>query len=329
MNADKLIRRLLVSVLLGVVVFGAFVVWSGYETIGAELSRFSWGALGLALGMVFANYLLRFVRWEFYLARLGVRGVPKVDSFLTFFSGFVLTVTPGKVGEVLKSWVLAETHGVDGARTAPIVVAERLTDLLGIVVLVIVGSFGFSGGLVWGVAGAVAVLLALVVISSRSVPDRLVAWLGRRKGALQRLAPKVETAWANLRGLVTPGALVFPTLLAIAAWALEALSLWVIARGFGAEVSIPLCFFAYSTSQLAGALIPVPGGLGVTEGSLSQQLVRLGGIGKGPATGAMILIRLSTLWFAVLLGFIALALVRRRFPALFAEKPSAEGDASG
>ena len=82
---------------------------------------------------------------------------------------------------------------------------------------------------------------------------------------------------------------------------------------------LAICFFAYSTSQLAGALIPVPGGLGVTEGSLSQQLIRLGGAPKGPATAAMILVRLATLWFAVLLGFVALAIVRRRFPRLFSE----------
>ena len=94
-----------------------------------------------------------------------IRGVGRVDSLLTFLSGFVLTVTPGKVGEVFKSLVLFETHGVPVARTAPIVVAERVTDVIGVVVLIVLGSLGFSGGLLWAGLGAAAVLVLLVVVS--------------------------------------------------------------------------------------------------------------------------------------------------------------------
>ena len=56
-----------------------------------------------------------------------IRGGGRIDSLLTFLSACVLTVTPGKVGEVLKSLLLFETHGVAVARTAPIVIAERVT----------------------------------------------------------------------------------------------------------------------------------------------------------------------------------------------------------
>ena len=87
-----------------------------------------------------------------------------------------------------------------------------------------------------------------------------------------------------------------------------------------AKPSAMLSLFVYSTSTLAGALIPVPGGLGVTEGSLEQQLVHLGGVPVAAATSAMILVRFATLWFAVLLGFIALAILRARFPQLLADR---------
>lgn len=316
MNPRTLVRRLLVAVLLGVAVYAAFVLFRGFRGIRDALSDFRWSMFALALGMTFGNYVLRFLKWEFYLRRLGILGVPKWDSFLTFLSGFVLTVTPGKVGEVFKSLVLFETHGVPGARTAPIVVAERLTDLIGIIVLVIIGSLGFPGGLVWAYLGSFAVLVALVVISSRAIPDAIVRWMDGRGGFFGKLAPRVATAWDSLRILVTPGALVVPTVISVTSWALEGLSLYVILLGFRANVAPPMALFFYATSQLAGALIPVPGGLGVTEGSLEQQLVRLGGVPQIAATSAMILVRIATLWFAVLLGFIALALLRRRHPKL-------------
>ncbi|RYE88779.1 MAG: flippase-like domain-containing protein [Myxococcales bacterium] len=200
--------------------------------------------------------------------------------------------------------VLAETQGVEATRTAPIVVAERLTDLIGVVVLV---------------------LVTLVLISWQRVPDAVVEALDRsRLGALRPLAPRVRAAWQSLRVLTTPGALIVPALLAIVGWSLEGLSLWLLVQGFGASTPLTLALFAYASSQLAGALIPVPGGLGITEGSLEQQLVRLGGVALPVATSAMILVRLATLWFAVVLGFVALGLLRLRHPRLLAgEAPPA------
>src|SRR5262249_45816383 len=137
------LRRILIVMLAFVCVYGAIAVYTGLGKIGQSLSHFQTATFAIACGLAFGNYLLRYLKWEFYLARLDIRGVPKLDSFLTFLSGFVLTVTPGKVGEVFKSFILSETHGVAMTKTAPIIVAERATDVIGIVVLIVFGaSFG-------------------------------------------------------------------------------------------------------------------------------------------------------------------------------------------
>ena len=90
--------------------------------------------------------------------------------------------------------------------------------------------------------------------------------------------------------------------------------MWVILRGFQAEIPLERALFFYSTATLAGALVPLPGGLGVVEGMIREQLVRVSHVPDGPATAAMMLIRFATLWWAVLVGFAALALLRVRYP---------------
>ena len=305
--------------ILGVFVYAAFALYRGVHEIGESLSRFTWSAFAIACGLAFGNYITRFFKWEFYLARLGIRGIPKWDSLLTFLSGLVLTVTPGKVGEVFKSIVLYQTHDVAVARTAPIVLAERLTDVLGIVILIVAGSASFPGGLVWAAAGSVLVLAVLVAISSDRVFGILIGLFERGPERARKLAPKVREAWSSLRTLTTPAALVWPTLLSIFAWFLEGLALWVILGGFGETTPVLMACFFYATATLAGALIPVPGGLGVTEGMLEEQLHHFGSVSTATATSSMILVRFATLWFAVLVGFIALALLRLRFPALARE----------
>src|SRR5262249_22837257 len=152
----------------------------------------------------------------------------------TFLSGFVLTVTPGKVGEVFKSLILFETYGVPITRTAPIVVAERATDVVGIVVLIIFGaSLGFSGGLVWAGIGAGLVLALLAVIGNRKLSLWLIGIVGRLPGRLGGIAPKLEAAYDSLATMLKPKNLFVPSLLSAGAWMLECLALWVILHGFG------------------------------------------------------------------------------------------------
>lgn len=323
MGGNKLGRRLVGAMLIGVVVYGALVFYRGAEKIGAQLATFAWSAFAIACALSFVNYVLRFLKWEYYLAVLGIRDVPKPTSFLTFLSGFVLTVTPGKVGEVFKSLILQRVRGVPAERTAPIVVAERVTDLIGVIALIAIGSVTFPGGVLWASAGLLLVLAILVLVASPRVSAWLVAWLPTLPGPLgrvgARLSAKLAEAFTRLRAITSPRHLVAPTLLSVVGWGLEGVGLWLIVGGFGRAASLPFTGFVYATATLAGALVPVPGGLGVTDKLLEEQMARLGGVPFDTATSAMLLARFATLWFAVIVGFVALAILRAMYPALRAE----------
>ncbi len=320
MGHNKLGRRLVLAMLMGVAVYGAIVFYRGAEKIGAQLATFAWSAFAIACGLSFVNYVLRFLKWEYYLALLDIRDVPKPTSFLTFLSGFVLTVTPGKVGEVFKSVILQEVRGIPLERTGPIVVAERLTDLIGVIVLITVGSISFPGGIVWASAGFLLVLSILVIVASPRASGWVVQLLPRLPGPFgrmgARIAAKMTDVFSRLRTLTAPRHLVWPTMLSVVGWGLEGVGLWLILGGFGQKASLPLTAFFYSTATLAGALVPVPGGLGVTDKLLEEQMARLGNVPADTATAAMLLARFATLWFAVIVGFIALAILRSMYPSL-------------
>ncbi len=311
---NRFVRRVISAMLLGVLVYGVAVLYAGLSAMQATLASFSWRWFVLALALASSNYLVRFLKWQYYLGRLEIRGIPALDSLLVFLSGFVLTVTPGKVGEVFKSAVLAKTHGVPAARTAPIVVAERLTDAIAVIVLIVIGSAAYAGGLGWALAGTIAVMIGLLFIVWERPMIAILRALERRHGRFGRMAPKLHEAYRSLRIVAGPAALLWPTFLSVIAWGAEGLALYVVLRGFAAAVPLGVAVFFYSTATLAGALVPVPGGLGVAEAMIQEQLVRLGGVAQGPATASMILIRFATLWWAVAVGFAALFALRLRFP---------------
>lgn len=307
-------RKLVTAMLLGVLLYGAFIAYTGLNKIAATLDSFRWAAFVLAIGLASLNYLLRFARWEIYLRILQI-DIPRTDSLLAFLSGFVLTVTPGKVGEVFKSAILQQTHGIPIARTAPIVIAERLSDLIGVVLLIVLGSAGFTSGLSWAIAGTGVVLIGLALILWEKPLDLLLEFV-QRHPKLGRFEPKLREAVVSLRLLCNPRTLGPPLVLSVLAWSSEGVALWVVLRGFGVNPPMLLSVFFYETASLAGALIPVPGGLGVVEGMLREQLVVLGKVPEAIATSSMLLVRLATLWWAVLVGFVALAILRRRHASL-------------
>jgi uncharacterized protein (TIRG00374 family) len=328
---NKLVRRVVWVMLLGVVLYGGLVLYRDANLIAARLSTYAWSTFVIACALAFGNYLLRYFKWEYYLARLDIRGVPKFESLLVYLSGFVLTVTPGKVGEVFKSLILFQLRKVPIERTAPIVIAERVTDLIGVIAIIAIGSASFPGGAIWAGIGAATVVVLLVFVSVPAVNGAVVRLLPRLPGPLGRVgdkvAPKIEEALHGLRTIVSPAQLVWPTLLSIVAWSLEGVSLWVILRGFGEQASMSLSMFFYSTATLAGALVPVPGGLGVTEKLLEEQMSRLGGVEAATSTAAMILVRFATLWFAVAVGFAALGLLRAKHGAAVLGGEPVPGDA--
>lgn len=308
-------KSILLVVLAGVVLYGGFVAYAGFRSIADSLADFRWWTFAAALGLASINYGLRFFKWQYYLSVLDIRGVRWLDSLLIFLSGFVLTVTPGKVGEVFKSAVMSRTHGVAAAQTTPIIVAERLTDVMAVVILIVLGSVSFSGGLWLAALGSLAVATVFVGIFWQRPAEWVFGRL-ERAGWLPRLLPRLRLAYASLRSLASPKSLLLPTTLSVIGWGCEGFALHLLLQGFDQAAPLVQSVFFYATATLAGALIPVPGGLGVTEALMQEQLVRIGGVLQGPATASMLLVRFATLWWAVVVGFVALACLRWRYPTL-------------
>jgi uncharacterized protein (TIRG00374 family) len=308
----RLLHRVLLGVAAGVTVYVGFSIWADARAVGAALRGFSWAAAGLALLLAAANYLVRFVRWQYYLRVLGLT-VPAGESFLVFLGGFALTVTPGKLGEAVKALLLRESQGIPAARTAPIVVAERFTDLVGLLLLAAVGAFTFPVDRGFLVAAGVLIVVGLVVVSVEPLARPVLALLGRLPG-VRRFSHKLEEFHATTASLLRPGPLALAVLLSVASWYFECLAFWVVVGGFpGAHVGHQAATFIYATMTIAGALSFLPGGLGVTEAGMLGLLVSLArGTDRGVAAAATFVTRLCTLWFAVVVGLVALVLFARK-----------------
>ena len=306
-------RGLLIGLSLGVLVYLSYAIWTGWEEAAAALLSFQWGWLPLLLLLSMVNYGLRYLRWEFYLRTLSI-SVPWRSSAAIFLAGLAMTITPGKVGEFLKSYLLKKSAGIPMATSAPVVLVERITDLLSLLLLASFGvaSYGGSTGRTLLLVVGALVLLAVVVLHSRSLSRLLLRLLAvLPMGA--RLAPKLSELLDSSRALLGFRPLCLGLLLATVAWFAECLGYFWAFDAFpdspGLELSVAV--FAYSFSTVVGVLSP--GGIGPTDIGLIELACQFNpGLAerRDLATAASFVVRLCTLWFAVLLG--AFALLRYR-----------------
>ncbi len=309
---ERLTRKILWGAVLGVILYALIGLWSDARAVGDALARFPWWVFAGALGLSVVNYGLRFAKWQLFLRTLAIE-VPWRLSLNVFLAGFVMSVTPGKLGEVLKSALLRDAAGVAVARTAPIVVAERLTDLMGLVALACLGLARFDYGR-WGVVACVLIIVGGVAVLSQ---PRLMGWMiglsAKGPGPLPGLQPKLEEAYASMRALLGVRVLGLAALMSVASWGMEGLAFAWILDAMGATSGPLIAIFLFSVTTILGAISFLPGGLGVTEGTLIGGLLALGVLASRPdAVVATTLVRLATLWFGVGLGVVALAYFKRR-----------------
>ena len=306
---ERIKRNLVLALGLGVAVYLVLAIASGFGDLRDALGSFRWPLVPLIFGLIALSYVVRYVRWSFYLRLLGVR-MPFVQDVVIFVAGLSMTISPGKFGEVLKSVFIRQVNGAPVARTASAVVAERATDGTGMVVWGLIGALAFSFGPSGLLLFLGATAAGIIVLRSKRL-SILAERVLLKVPLLRRLAPHVRDFHGASNQLLGPGPLVIGTAISFCSWGLEILAVYLCAVGIGAETPFLVVVFIFVVGSLGGALTMLPGGIGAAEAGMFGLFTAVAGLPAGLAAALTFIIRLSTLWFATLLGIVGLFAVQR------------------
>ena len=306
---DRIKRNLILALGLGVAVYLALAVVSGLDDLRDALGNFRWSLVPVIFGLVAVSYVVRYVRWSYYLRLLNVR-IPAVQDVVIFVAGLSMTISPGKFGEVLKSVFIRQINGAPIARTAAAVVAERATDGTGMVAWGLIGALAFSFG-----PGSLLLFLAATAAGIAVLRSKRLSLLAEKVllklPLLHRLAPHVRDFHGASNELLAAKPLVVGTVISFCSWGLEILAVYLCAVGIGAETPFLVVVFIFVIGSLGGALTMLPGGIGAAEAGMFGMFGAIAGLPGGIAAALTFIIRLATLWFATLLGIVGLFAVRR------------------
>lgn len=300
-------RSISVSLLFVVLFYLAYIIFTGHEELLSALNTIQFIDWMILLSCSLANYLVRFIRWQYYLSCFNYH-IPVLRSFAYYLAGFSLTITPGKAGETIRSLYLHQHH-VRFSESLSAFFSERFLDVIIVACLstLVLLHFVEYQSIIYT---SIAILLLLVAVFAYGNTHYLIEKILPlvRIKLLTRVLQYLSFFLSHTRQLFSFKTLSLALTLGGIAWILQGLAFIYLLQHFSIEISIWVALGIYAASLLAGAISFIPGGVGTTEAAMAFLLIAVG-VEKQAALLIPIIIRIASLWFAVSLGTISIAVL--------------------
>tara|TARA_Y100000741_G_C18251741_1_gene557533 strand:+ start:1495 stop:2448 length:954 start_codon:yes stop_codon:yes gene_type:complete len=300
----KFNKKLLLIIISSIIVYSLFLIFSDFNKLSEKILDFKIEFLPIILPLVSLGWLALYFRWTLLLKNSGYV-LPHKKNFQIFLSGFPLSITPGKVGELIKCQLLKENFNTPRKITAPIILVERLYNAVGIIIISIFGIwyFDFSGIVI--LITACILTGIFIALRSKKLFLKLIEKSSKIK-FLSKFSDSFTDSYDVINDSTKPRIFIISSILSAIYWILESIAVYFILKSFGIDLfEISDVILTYTTSIILGVASFVPGGIGVSEGTLIG-LLSIHGLTFSTAVSLTIFIRIFTLWYAVLVGLIAL-----------------------
>ena len=311
-NIEQLARykRMAINTMILVVAFVlvAIALWGGDSFIDHVQQVPPKVLVVLMLASLVEN-VLRIYRYKIF-AKVLKLNVPWPRMVLYYVAGMALLPTPGKVGVVLRLWLLHHHHGILYRRSAPLLIMDLVTDTLAMMLLIVLGIMGMGhvkGAvlgllLMGGVMGALVVILVFPKLALMGV-KMMYRVTGHHKA---RLFAGLQALVRLLHRTMSLRVLAIRTSFSFVAWGGFGLALSYAMMAMGYDPHWLLGGFAVSLSTVMGVASMMPAGVGGAEASMAGVIVHMGGVPWATALILTVLVRTALIWIPVIIGFIAL-----------------------
>ncbi len=306
------------------------------SAVAAMVRRTELPLYALAVATYYTAFPIRAARWRLLLRNAGVgrQQLPAVGPLagMIFLSWFANSLVPAKLGDVYRGYLVKRHAGVSWSLAMGTIVAERVLDLIVLVMLMLVTgtvTYGdrlreaLSGGLgacyrpgirpdrvscallelLEAGVGVVLLVLAALLIFARYRHHLVERLPERLAGIYHRFGAGLILSFGHFPALIS---------LSVMGWLAEGAAFWLVSRALHQVLPLPVVVF-FSLLQAFITVIPVtPGGLGFEV--LLAAALQLRGLSEAAAWALTALYRSISYVSLVLFGalaYLALQILRR------------------
>ncbi len=301
--------------LAAVALLAALIANSDPDAIAKTLSKanpvFVVGALFVTVSII----VIKIVRWKLLLKSIGIRVTASEITKPYMASLFISNITPGRVGEPVRSYYLKRSLGHHISKTLPTILLERILDMFMLSLFSMAGVFVLAGSLnmlvLAGIGLIVAGLTTVFVVAGNKklltlvfdIFYRMLKFIPRIKKLGSRIRKLPENFHAGFVLASKSKHLAAIAAMTILTWMLEFAIIKLSFMAIGTDVSYEILVSVASISTIIGLLTFLPGNIGSFEASSAFFLTQaVPGMTLATATSGILLYRISSLLFALLIS---------------------------
>ncbi len=300
----KFDNKLILVLIAAIGIYAIFLFVSDFGVISEKISNFKINYLPLILLFVTISWIPLFMKWHILLKNSEI-DIPLRKSISVFLSAPALGITPGQIGVLMRSQILKTSSNIPRTKTIPIILVEKVYDLVGALLASIIGIIILE-------IEPYLIIIAVSVLSTifffmyyRPASELFFRRITKTK-FFSKYVENISEFDKTIQKSTNVKIATICILLAVTYWFIISIAAYYTLIGFDVSILDYLQVLAiYTTSILLGAISFIPGGIGITEGSIAS-LFTLNGIDVSTALILSVMIRVLTLWYSVSVGFIAL-----------------------
>lgn len=301
MKAIQLIKERFLWIVFVIIIFYVFfILMSDIEKISEQFLKIKIEFLFLIFSLVFLSHIIKSFRQKELLHIIGEK-IPTRQNFVIYLSGLSLINTPGGVGTFIKSVYLKNKFQIPSNKSIPVIFMERYHDLLAGTSIILVSVSLYSSSL--SVSLIIISIIILITIYLVFKSSRFSELVYRKISKIKFISKRLPEEYSNdmLSILIRPKNMFSGWVFSILGWVVDSIAVYVAFLALNVDLGYLLTSQIYFTSLGYGVLSFLPGGIGVNE-SIADFLLTQQGLELSVATSLVILTRLSTLWFATIIG---------------------------
>ena len=302
-------RRGLTFILIVTIFYILLVFYSDANRLLANLHSITLHSIFLILLSITASILIRSIRQLLLLKTIDIN-LSFGQNLTLYLAGLSMVVTPGSLGQMIKSHYLERNYNQNLLRTLPLALVERYYDVLAMLSFIVISMAVYNIVILLVPVLILTSLLAVItlVIKHHGLLHFFQRHLVLKIGFFKKHEMNSIEFQKTLSFLLTKKIMTCAFSLSMAAWFFEAIGIFLCFNALKIDLNFGLTTAFGFSSVLLGAISFIPVGAFVTEISFVQLLSRYG-YEISTATALVLLMRLSTLWYSTVIGIIATRII--------------------
>ena len=311
MKINNFFNKIVLSLSATLIFYFVILLFSDIRQIDLSNLDFKLEYYPLIIAILFFHTLISNFRFYRLLHKLQIK-ISFVESLKIFMAGMSLGLTPGGIGVAIKCYILKNEFGKPITTTIPIIFVERLTELIGILaVLVTLNFFIFSyESIIVSIIGISFVVVFFMLISRKFIFS-LLSSIFNKVTFFKKFIKSIDDSNDSFKQLINKKTIFESGCYSIISKFLYLLAIYLIFLSFGIDLGIISSGMIYYTSLLIGALSMIPSGIIITETSMLAMLLQHK-VELSIATLLTITLRIISTWTLTISGTIIYVIFYRR-----------------